>query len=410
MNKKENTIIAILLIISLMIISIGLGYAFFSYTKQGLTENVIETGNIKFHYNEQMGKGRGINITDALPLSDNEGKSLTGNGKYFDFEITSSTTSNVEIPYVVTARVNPTSTLAPGLIKIYVTDQNDNVIEDVRYFDEPSNSTGKTWLEQYSGVSIDKYVEKVVYVGTVPSDSSNYRKDFRIRIWIDGSVEFDDLNNDKTFNITFNVYATGQEKAATPNYTIVSGDLDTLGSEVCIDEECFYVLGKQDSTHVILFAKYNLYHGNGFDNSLIKQRQGNNQTISFIDDDSHISDLFWASNDEYPYVTVNVYDDQSNLYPIMQQYTENLRQKGVSVTSRLMLDSDYILAGVDYVSDEWVDIPRTAPTWLYSTAYWTGIGAWDNCVSGVYSSQIHNENYGSIDDEYGIRPVIILEV
>ena len=43
-------------------------------------------------------------------------------------------------------------------------------------------------------------------------------------------------------------------------YTIVSGNLETVGSEVCLGKECFYVIGN-DGNNVKLFAKYNLLIG-----------------------------------------------------------------------------------------------------------------------------------------------------
>ena len=39
---------------------------------------------------------------------------------------------------------------------------------------------------------------------------------------------------------------------------IVSGDLNTIGSEACISDECFYLINSDDY-NLTLFAKYNLY-------------------------------------------------------------------------------------------------------------------------------------------------------
>ena len=38
---------------------------------------------------------------------------------------------------------------------------------------------------------------------------------------------------------------------------IVSGDLNTVGSEICIGEECFYLM-YNDGYNVTMFAKHNL--------------------------------------------------------------------------------------------------------------------------------------------------------
>ena len=53
------------------------------------------------------------------------------------------------------------------------------------------------------------------------------------------------------------VIITKQEKII----KVVSGDYDTVGSEICIDTECFYVISSDD-TSVTMLSKYNLYVGN----------------------------------------------------------------------------------------------------------------------------------------------------
>ena len=77
MNKKSTgLLLSILGVISLVLITAGVTYAFFSYAKQGTTENVIKTGTITFLYDELEGVGNGIKITDAIPMTDEVGKAL----------------------------------------------------------------------------------------------------------------------------------------------------------------------------------------------------------------------------------------------------------------------------------------------------------------------------------------------
>ena len=227
MKNRRKGLILSLLVLGIMLITTGVTYAIFKYGQLGNTTNTITVGGIVFHYNEQTNKGRGISLTDTLPISDSEGKELTS---YFDFEITSKTQSEIEVPYTVTAKISSDSTLNPNIVKLYVSDQNELEIESPKYFTEPYNSTGKTWLQAYNG----NQDERIVYQGTVPENSSNYNKDFRVRIWLDENTNFAKqctnpeyitesaciaageewtyLYNDKTFSITFNVYATGSHK------------------------------------------------------------------------------------------------------------------------------------------------------------------------------------------------------
>lgn len=47
---------------------------------------------------------------------------------------------------------------------------------------------------------------------------------------------------------------------------LVSGSLDTVGSEVCIKDECFYIISNNGTT-VSMLSKYNLYVGGVYDGS-----------------------------------------------------------------------------------------------------------------------------------------------
>ena len=57
MNKKRTTTIMLLLFLSIILITIGVTYAFFNYAKEGTTENTVKTGSITFLYTEVSGVG-----------------------------------------------------------------------------------------------------------------------------------------------------------------------------------------------------------------------------------------------------------------------------------------------------------------------------------------------------------------
>ena len=103
MNKKKNLILTLLAVLTVILITGGVTYAFFSYAKTGTTDNLITTGSITFLYTEVDGVGNGISIQNAFPISDDKGKVLTKTNEYFDFKVTSKT-GNDKIPYEVTAR------------------------------------------------------------------------------------------------------------------------------------------------------------------------------------------------------------------------------------------------------------------------------------------------------------------
>ena len=63
---------------ALLLITTGVTLAFFTYSATGETINTITVGGITFHYREMQGKGHGISIKDALPVSDNDDGGLGG--------------------------------------------------------------------------------------------------------------------------------------------------------------------------------------------------------------------------------------------------------------------------------------------------------------------------------------------
>ena len=110
-NKKKVLILSIIGLIGLIIVTIGITYAVFTYTKLGTTDNTVTSGTLKFLYTENTGVKTGIKLTNALPISDTQGKALDGDNNVFDFSIEATNTGTETIPYEVTLRKKDTSTL-----------------------------------------------------------------------------------------------------------------------------------------------------------------------------------------------------------------------------------------------------------------------------------------------------------
>ena len=213
-NKKKQIIITLVAIISLIVITVGVTYAFFNYAKEGTTDNTIKTGSITFLYTEVSGVGKGISLTEAYPVADSIGKVQVGEGKVFDFKVTSNISMNSSIGYQVTARKKTGSTLANSAVKVYLT--------------EVSGTEQELLLSKYSELSqtdkVDssKFDERILYEGTVPANTSNYEKNFRLRMWVSDDTDFSDGSmNDKTFTLTVNVYADGK---------VITDNLDTTNT------------------------------------------------------------------------------------------------------------------------------------------------------------------------------------
>ena len=213
-NKKKQIIITLIAIISLIVITVGVTYAFFNYAKEGTTDNTIKTGSITFLYTEVSGVGKGISLTDAYPVADSIGKVQVGEGKIFDFKVTSNISMNSSIGYQVTARKKTGSTLANSAVKVYLTEVNGT--EQELLLSKYSE------LDQTDKVDSSKFDERILYEATVPANTANYEKNFRLRMWVSDDTDFSDGSmNDKTFTLTVNVYADGK---------VVTDNLDTTNT------------------------------------------------------------------------------------------------------------------------------------------------------------------------------------
>lgn len=180
--KKYKKKIIICLALSFVLLSIGTTLALFNTYKDGVNVSKIRVGSLTFLYNDK--NSQTINISNATPISDSVGK--TQNDKY-TFSIESNTTPKSSVPYIVTARIK--NSLLLNKIKVYLENEdlegynytlNDN---DVNYFNSLTNVDSKVQVP-------DGYIEKVIYEGSVPQNTSDYNNDFSVRMWLgdDGSV------------------------------------------------------------------------------------------------------------------------------------------------------------------------------------------------------------------------------
>lgn len=205
-KSRINVLALILLFLSLIFIFVGISYSIFIYFGEGMTNNVIETGRVVFSYSDADGGGNGISIEDAIPISDEVGKVLSGTGEYFDFNVTASTTST-DLVYEVAVLKNVESTLSEEYVKIYLTtiigttetETDLTVSDDVVTYNELTDTTNPL----LNG--------KTIYYGTVKAGEVAYGQNFRLRMWVSvpEEVNFDYSQvNDKYFSVKVNVAAT----------------------------------------------------------------------------------------------------------------------------------------------------------------------------------------------------------
>ena len=244
-----------------------------------------------------------------------------------------------------------------------------------------------------------------------------------------------------TFTMTLNVNAVERSNKATaaPFYTVTSGSIYQIGSEVTIAGEEFYVVNNSiDNTHIALLAKYGLNVGpraiksngavEGIQNSrCYGARSSENQTGEPWDCAVKFSDTaYWIASEhtlkpEYQALTDGeehyVYDENSNLYQYLENYASYLsRGSNANITARLIKVNELQRLGCGGKGCD------GAPSWLMTSTYWTGSTFNDPAIMGVVARD--GKHYYSLvggatfdyngayinDISYVIRPVIIIEI
>lgn len=197
---------------------------------------------------------------------------------------------------------------------------------------------------------------------------------------------------------------------------IISGDLNTVGSEVSIGTEHFYVFGKEDSTHVKLLAKYNLGAGTGYDVPTNRQdseagaNSGGNGSMLFMDtpyyyESGSFKDGYADDYYNYKYVYTNAKENGvylNKLAPYVDDYVEYINSLGFNSTGRLL---------------GWKELDDTfdgeVPTWVKTPQFWLGTAldyssiaaSCSTCYDGVTNYNGRYNRWGG-----GVRPLLIMEI
>ncbi len=194
-NKKE-TLISIVALLFIIMAVVGITYAAFSYTKAGTKSNKVTTSTITMNYNEAT---NGITLTNAFPISDNDGKQLTGEGNTFGFTVTVTTGNNTPVGYEISAVKDPNSTLENGDVRIYLEKSTSgaegtysSVLEPTGF--NPINAT--TEIGTPAG-------EMLLHSDSTTSTRTDY---YILRMWV--AEDYIVTGESKFFTIKVNVYGT----------------------------------------------------------------------------------------------------------------------------------------------------------------------------------------------------------
>ena len=248
------------------------------------------------------------------------------------------------------------------------------------------------------------------------------------------------------------------------NLWIASGNINTVGSEVCISDQCFYVIDN-GGEKVTMLSKYNLHVGNvatnvasytsynsidykvsnlanvnnsayvlplsdpsapgsgiryniipldsptGLQNSNAK---GMTAEFPYIGVERFSANFYWriTQSGSMPKLDPNygtsypayIYDSNSSLYSYIENYKVYLKSMDVDIlNARLIKYEELIKLGFSSINNN-------PPEWVYSSSYWTGSL---NSLMIFYAVEYTGNLNSEVDvssNEYGVRPVIEIPI
>ena len=214
---KQNKILLIIFVITLLLIVIGVTYSLYKILFVGKKEQVIDAGGLVFKYNEQS---PGLNIGNDSILNDIEGKSQDD---YFDFEVSLTSDKKTTINYIIAIDEDSVSTLTGDKVKIYLTDQNNNELVIPTRISELELDANKN--------NYKKLYNKQINQG------ENHL--YRLRAWIDDSADlYIETSNDGThtlempdviYKFKINVYDTEKSHTAVEKLILLTNNKNESG-------------------------------------------------------------------------------------------------------------------------------------------------------------------------------------
>ncbi len=172
-DSKKQLVLSIIGIIVLVVAVVSVSYAAFSYSKAGEKVNTITTGTITMSYSEPE---NGIDITNALPISDTAGKALNGEKETFDFTVAATIGGTTTINYAITAVKDVASTLPDTAVKVYLTSGTGTETEELAA--SKISALTKTAANEASGAPADQFILKT---GTLTATNST---SYKLRMWV----------------------------------------------------------------------------------------------------------------------------------------------------------------------------------------------------------------------------------
>ena len=194
-SNSKQVLLSVLGVAILVVAVVGVSFAAFSYSKTGEKVNTITTGTITMSYSETT---NGINLTNALPMSDSVGMKLSEQNQYFDFTVNASITGNTTINYAITATKELDSDIPDDGIKVYLTDMDGDA--DTQILAPTKVSALQKTTSDVSGAPDNQYK---LTSDTFSASSSHA---YRLRMWV--ADDYAAPATAQTYKLRVNVYGS----------------------------------------------------------------------------------------------------------------------------------------------------------------------------------------------------------
>lgn len=378
MKKNEKrTLLIIVALALLIVVTTGTTYAIFTYIGRGKTDNILKTGNISFLYTEHENSGNGISITNALPISDKDGKKQFGSHNVFEFSITGTTSGSSEISYELTAKkVSGENSLPNDYVKLYLTEYNGN--------DElPIATTYNDKIDRvntYADLKISNYQkdseERTIYNGLIEENTNNYEKMFRLRMWLNDEIDISPESDSLTGEAKYNNMSFSVKINAYVNDSIITPSTLKLEKEYKLGDKIALLNGKS-------------YH-------VIKDSSSKDDFVYLFDDINSVDLAFDTTNS-------NAYDQTSSTN--VAYYIKNTLYSTIK-DSIVNNGGDASDLEVDLITkddiDNIINSNEENKSWLYNTNFYTKTPA----INDLYAVNDNILTTINADSITGLRVVI----
>lgn len=196
-NNSKQAVLSIVGIAVLVIAVVGVSFAFFTYSKQGTTNNVITTGTIIFEFTEDT---NGLTLTNQFPQADVDGKE---NSK-FTFSVTGTLpTSMSPINYTVYAIPGDVSKndddttktrMQNSEINFYVTKTAGDGVVAGGYDTATTTEYGAVVTD-----AINNGTGLQIASGTIEATGLEVTDSYSMTMWVNDSVTISDTDTTKTY-------------------------------------------------------------------------------------------------------------------------------------------------------------------------------------------------------------------